>query len=403
MERSREREHSLARSLRSVRTLESGTPLSRADYAAGVVLLLVVVILWTASNYVTQALFQEGFEKPFLMTYLNTSSFSLYLIPFIPRYLRRNKTPELASRSRLSRYESVPIEDSIEGAHMIVQESMSDSILDVAPLTTHQTSNLALEFCFLWFLANWTLNASLAHTSVASVTVLTSMSGFFTLALGRLVGVEVLNLAKVVAVAVSFTGVVLVSLSDSKKPSIEDPSSPDYIPASLRLWGDCFALLSAVFYALYVILLKVRIKSESRIDMQLFFGFVGLYNVLLCSPFIVILHMTRMEQFGLPSSGYQTSLVLANMLITLSSDYIYVLAMLKTTPLVATVGLSLTIPFAVFGDFFLGHPATGQVVLGAILVFSSFVVVGLKGAESDHHLANVTATTEDEDIYDRSS
>jgi drug/metabolite transporter (DMT)-like permease len=139
MERSREREHSLARSLRSVRTLESGTPLSRADYAAGVILLLVVVILWTASNYVTQALFQEGFEKPFLMTYLNTSSFSLYLISFIPRYLRRNKTPELTSRSRLSRYQSLPIEDSIEGAHMIVQVFL--------PLISRCISHLSATIC----------------------------------------------------------------------------------------------------------------------------------------------------------------------------------------------------------------------------------------------------------------
>ncbi len=35
------------------------------------------------------------------------------------------------------------------------------------------------------------------------------------------------------------------------------------------------------------------------------------------------------------------------MAITLSSDYIYVIAMLKTTPLVVTVGLSLTMPLAV--------------------------------------------------------
>lgn len=65
------------------------------------------------------------------------------------------------------------------------------------------------------------------------------------------------------------------------------------------------------------------------------------------------------------------------MAITLSSDYLYVLAMLKTTPLVVTVGLSLTIPLAVLGDFILGRFTRGQVILGAILVLISFVVVGL--------------------------
>jgi solute carrier family 35 protein F5 len=65
------------------------------------------------------------------------------------------------------------------------------------------------------------------------------------------------------------------------------------------------------------------------------------------------------------------------MAITLSSDYIYVLAMLKTTPLVVTVGLSLTIPLAVAGDFMLGKPSHAQILTGAFLVLGSFVLVGV--------------------------
>lgn len=69
------------------------------------------------------------------------------------------------------------------------------------------------------------------------------------------------------------------------------------------------------------------------------------------------------------------------MFITLSSDYLYVLAMLRTTPLVVTIGLSLTIPLAVFGDIVLGRVVAAQVVLGAILVFSGFVAVGIESAD----------------------
>lgn len=71
------------------------------------------------------------------------------------------------------------------------------------------------------------------------------------------------------------------------------------------------------------------------------------------------------------------------MAITLSSDFIYVLAMLKTTPLVVTIGLSLTIPLAVLGDFVLGRPSAGQVLLGAGLVLVSFLAVGLQSAENE--------------------
>jgi len=68
------------------------------------------------------------------------------------------------------------------------------------------------------------------------------------------------------------------------------------------------------------------------------------------------------------------------MAITISSDYFYALAMLKTTPLVVTVGLSLTIPIAVVGDFIRNRPTHGIVIVGAFLVVVSFVALGLENA-----------------------
>ncbi len=109
----------------------------------------------------------------------------------------------------------------------------------------------------------------------------------------------------------SFVGVVLVSLSDSSQPQPPEPTTgTSYLP-TMPLVGDAFALLSALFYALYVTLLKVRIRSESRIDMQLFFGFVGLFNILTCWPIGLFLHLTGVERFELP----QTSKAVGGLLI----------------------------------------------------------------------------------------
>ena len=69
------------------------------------------------------------------------------------------------------------------------------------------------------------------------------------------------------------------------------------------------------------------------------------------------------------------------MAITLSSDYFYAVAMLKTTPLVVTVGLSLTIPIAVFGDFIRNRPTPGIVIGGALLVVLSFIALGLEDSK----------------------
>ncbi len=90
--------------------------------------------------------------------------------------------------------------------------------------------------------------------------------------------------------------------------------SPALVDASTMhpLFGDFLALVSAVFYALYVILLKVQIKAESRIDMQLFFGFVGLFNILACWPIGVFLHGIGAETLELPSSGKVVAALLIN-------------------------------------------------------------------------------------------
>lgn len=45
------------------------------------------------------------------------------------------------------------------------------------PLTVRETIHLSSIFCFFWFVANWSGNAALGFTSVASATILSSMSG----------------------------------------------------------------------------------------------------------------------------------------------------------------------------------------------------------------------------------
>ena len=86
--------------------------------------------------------------------------------------------------------------------------------------------------------------------------------------------------------------------------------------------GDALALFSALFYALYVTLLKVRIRSEDRIDMQVFFGFVGLFNILACWPIGVLLHLTGVEPFELPYSRKAVMALLVNVRAPFAFQYV---------------------------------------------------------------------------------
>lgn len=205
---------------------------------------------------------------------------------------------------------------------------------------------------------------------------------------------------------------MLVSLSDSQQsqPTPAPGPGPDLLQlVAGAVFGDALALFSALFYALYVVFLKVRIGAEERVDMQLFFGFIGLFTLALYWPFGLALHAAGLERLSLPHGRREIASVLVNVRcspspppcappaderaqcsITFASDYLFLRAMLKTTPLVVTIGLSMTIPAALAGDAFLGRPAAVQALLGGALVLVGFVVVGWDdstraGAEKQVH------------------
>lgn len=198
------------------------------------------------------------------------------------------------------------------------------------------------------------------------------MSGLFTLGIGALFKVEKMNLVKIMAVLISLVGVSFVSYSDTKELSqetVEQQVSP--------IIGDILALLGAFFYGCYTTLLKLKIGDEDRIDMPLFFGFVGAFNLLFLWPVIPILNYTGLETFEIPMNGTLWAVIIINAFIgTFVSDYLWLVSMLMTSPLVVTLGISLTIPLALMGDvLFKGFVPNLNYILGALLVVVGFLAV----------------------------
>lgn len=149
--------------------------------------------------------------------------------------------------------------------------------------------------------------------------------------------------------------------------------------------GDLIAILGAVFYGLYIVLLKKKAGNEQSFSMPLFLGLVGLFNAFLLWPLFFVLDFLGIEQLILPNNLKLWGFILLNSLVgTCLSELLWMLSMLMTTPLVATMGLSLTIPLAIFGDVVGKHlnlPADYWV--GAILVVIGFIFVNLAGIYTD--------------------
>ncbi|EPE02984.1 vacuolar membrane protein [Ophiostoma piceae UAMH 11346] len=416
----------------------------------GIGMLMVTVFLWTASNFMASSILSDStYNKPFFVVYLNTSMFALSLVPMSIKYVRAHGTRAtritlvkllgdlrqdivdwFAARARKSGGDAADdddvtnkllgeegdilgagasstsrpradleigdVDDSDDDddtpahAHMMasfVSVASSRHYLTHEKISLRETTWLSLEFCMLWFIANYLAVACLEHTSVASATIFTSLSSMFTLLFCALYGVEAFSLRKLAGVVSSVTGIVLVSSIDLSGKNDENRGNFPHKSAGEIALGDAMALLSAVVYGAYVTVMKQRVGHEDRVSMPLFFGLVGLFNVVLLWPGFILLHMTGLETFHLPPTAHVWTIILVNAASSLASDFTWAYAMLLTTPLVVTVGMSLTIPLSLIGEMFqYSKYSSGLYWVGAGTVVLSFLFVNHESHEPDEAL-----------------
>lgn len=198
-------------------------------------------------------------------------------------------------------------EDATAGERLLVDNEGAYESYDVPKpddkLTFRETARRSLEFCMIWFFGNYFASACLEYTSVGSVTILTSTSSVWTLILCAIMRVEGFTVRKLIGVLASLAGIILISTVDlSGKDNDEDRGNFPHKTQTQIAIGDAMALFSAMVYGLYVTVMKVRIGDENRVNMPLFFGMVGIFNILFLWPLFIILHVTGIEPVSLARS-----------------------------------------------------------------------------------------------------
>jgi solute carrier family 35, member F5 len=200
-----------------------------------------------------------------------------------------------------------------------------------------------------------------------------------------MVGVEHFTLKKLVGVLASLAGIILISSVDMSGKTDENRGSfPHKTPREITI-GDSMAVLSALLYGIYVILMKKRVGDESRVNMPLFFGFIGLFNVLALWPGLIILHYTEVEKFELPPTRRILTILLLNAASSTISDFCWAFSMLLTSPLIVTVGLSLTIPLSLIGQIIIDSQyVTFTYWVGAGIVLLSFIFINHEESKDEN-------------------
>lgn len=300
------------------------------SYILGLFFIVLVALIWAASSVVAQYVYEtDSFDSPFLLTYIGTSLFTLWLpIQFCFKWFLPSPSSAFDASSqesdgllRESAYRSVesaemssPDGDTAVDAMQSLPSTndnnhrhASTGGVEMLHLraalqeawTDDDHLRVALRIAPVWFFANWSYNASLLYTSITSSTVLASTSSLFTLLFAVLVRDETYSLLKMGGVLLGVSGGILTALHDASDRSRrlqQDDESSD----ALALLGDFLGLVSAVGYGAYAVQTRVYCpKDESLYSMQLLLGYIGLLNMVFFSPIAIyiILSSGSLEWF----------------------------------------------------------------------------------------------------------
>lgn len=320
----------------------------RARYYWGLGLLFLVIILWVGSSVLTQKLFDDfNFPAPFVITYLSTALFAVYLSPIVWNFCRPRLEESLAKHvsglSHLAPRIGGQYPHPCPGWYPVMQ--------------------VAIRLFPVWFITTYTFNLSLRLTSVASNTILSNTSGLFVLALSRCLLHVPVPWVHIAGVVCTIMGCVVVGLRDESSGKGISPT-----------FGDFLSIVSSFFYALFSILLKMKV--DDKFDMKLLFGFIGLLNTLTMWPFLIIVHILDIESVVAPSASAFFVLVMTALIGTVLADYLWARSVLLTSPLIATLGLSLMVPFAMVSDLVFNDSSFSMwYLIGSMFVVGGFFMV----------------------------
>eukprot|EP00752_Nemacystus_decipiens_P009315 g8324.t1 len=236
------------------------------------------------------------------------------------------------------------------------------------PLKSHLFMfKIGLSLSVVWYLSQWSYAASLGYTSVSSSTIISNSGALFAYLFNVAAGSERFTKTKTAGVLLALSGAAMVGLGDKG----DDDASKDSV------WGDAAALAAAVGYGVYTTILRVKSPSDDEVSMSLVLGYMGCANVMIFLPLLVGLALLPGVNALQGLTWHVVQLIVIRAVMeNLFSELLWARAILLTTPTVATVGCSMTIPMAFASDFILhGIVPHGLAVLGSLLVVAGFCFV----------------------------
>lgn len=326
------------------------------QWAAGIVCICCVAVLWTGATVLKQIIFKDlDYNEPLVLSYVCNACYVFHLPLFA-----LGRCVGLVKPMQWSRTSRRPVEASAEpdGASPGNGAGCVAATGDGSQSFARDAVLAGLTIAPVWFFAQWTYSSGVAKTSVTSSTVISATSVVWTLIGSILFAGERLNLLKALGVACCLAGNVATQLGDFKGSF------------SGQALGDMLCLGSAVLYAVYTTTLK-KMAGED-VSVVLLFGTIGLVIGVLGLPCVLLFDYDALDRMTPKIFGL---LIFNGIFDNVLSQYLWAKAVQWISPTAATVGLSLTIPLSIVADIVRSHPPSKWSYLAGVLVVVGFISV----------------------------
>ncbi|KRX79134.1 Solute carrier family 35 member F5 [Trichinella nativa] len=309
---------------------------------------------------------------------------------------------EEAVVSESSRQKVVRFSDVHEVRHLPEEEAL-DAFLSRLPydiwvrishqnpfkskLNIWQTMKLSFQFSILWFSANIFYSEALTLTESSIVNILSSTSALFTLLFACVLPSNIgdrFTVTKLFLVCLrcgahsgacfallrnfhfnyfhSIVGVSMVSYVDHTSFEVSTPL------------GVVWAIFGSIGYSTYVVLLRHQVDCEEKLEIPMFFGFVGVFCLLTLWPALFLFDYLGIESLHpMPNSSQWRYIILNGLFGTVLSEYMWLWGCFLTSSLIATLSLCLVIPMTLLVDHILWKTEFSiALYIGTVPVLISF-------------------------------
>ena len=302
------------------------------------------------------------FNSPFFLTYVSNSLFMLWLPWLAVERAWSGKAPAPPSAATPVATPSAGIPEDTRGLL-----APTPSRLQHPAGSELYTAKVALLIAGVWFAAQGSYNWALGESSVATSTILSNLSSIFTLSLAVSVLRKPLHGLHLVGVAAQVVGAVVLGVASQGS-------------GSSSALGFLLNLVSAGMYGVYANMFNAWVPVDGPVSLRRVFGYIGLINAIALLPVLLALHWTGSLPLHRLSASVFGWLVLKGLGDNVLSDLLWAGAIQFIGATASTVGIALTIPMAMLGDWIVLHKAPDVPTIAAsLLVCAGFVIVNVPG------------------------